>query len=830
MEDRGRRSDSSDFGSLLRSYRLAAGLSQDALAERARVSSNGISALERGRRRIPQRETLELLAGALALNAEQRRAFERAAVRTSSPRRREGGSVTLGPWPNARLANLPLSLSVFVGREAELDEIAALLNEHRVVTLAGAGGVGKTQTALRAATAFGDAAECAVCFVSLAPVGDPSLVTTSIAVALGVQEVPNHPLLETLVAFLKNKTVLLVLDNCEHVIAEATAVADFLLHGGPNLRILATSREPLRAAGERTYRLPSLDESHAIELFVDRAQAADAHFRLTDENKAFVTAICERLSGIPLAIELAAARVAVLPLRALAKAIDDRFAIPIGGERTAPPRQQTMRAAIGWSYESLEASEQLLFDRLSVFAGGCSLGAATAVCQGDGIAADDVLPLISSLISKSLVVPDFESDKPRYRLLEPFREYAHEKLKARGEAGAVAQRHVLAYLEELKSFDRSWDTLPYTVTARYPLVEINNWRVAVKWALTERGDVLLGQRLVGRILSMYGGTRFVSEMRRWVVTAIELVDEQTPLGVIAWLKCAAAIAARYLDHHRAQLTNAQEAIALFCITGDKLGLMRARLVAGEAMISLLQPREARLVLGEALSDARKFGSRRDLTSVLRQLAQASADDHELASAHRCLGEAFRLLKAAQDREGVAGATVDLANVTFAGGDAERAIRHLESALAMLNALAGESGTPSHLNAVVLGDLCAYLIFLDRHDEAERHAHDALDTALNLQFDFWVAQALETLSVLCAVRQRPKATIREKCMSAARVLGFVDAQLLATGSQRDQAAMTANRERAVAALNERLGDEVVADLMARGADMTQDEAVDAAAAL
>lgn len=259
----------------------------------------------------------------------------------------------MGPWRSTASGNLPVALTRFCGRDAELEEIAVLLAGHRLVTITGAGGVGKTQTALRAATALSDQVGAAVCFVDLARIGDSSLVATAVASALGVQEVPNHPLRDTLIAFLKNKTVLLLLDNCEHVVAEAATIADSLLHGCSNLRILATSREPLKMAGERTYRLPSLDENNAVSLFADRAQAADARFDLAGANRPIVSEICRRLSSIPLAIELAAARVTVLPVKALAKARDDRLQVLSEGKRTSAPRQQTMRATIDWSYDLL---------------------------------------------------------------------------------------------------------------------------------------------------------------------------------------------------------------------------------------------------------------------------------------------------------------------------------------------------------------------------------------------------------------------------------------------------------------------------------------------
>ena len=369
------------------------------------------------------------------------------------PRRREKTSVVVGPWSSAAGASLPFSLSSFVGRDVEINEIGALIRAYRLVTVTGAGGVGKTQTALHAATALRDPVE-GLRFVALAPLRDPSLVASAIATASGVQEVPNHPLLETLVAFLKNKTMLMLLDNCEHVIGGAATVTDFLLRACPNLRILATSREPLRVAGERAYRLPSLDDNDAVALFVDRAEAADAHFTLTDKNRVIVGEICRHLSGIPLGIQLAAARVTILPLTALAKALDGRFAFLAGGRnarRCRVSRRCTPQSTGATSF-LLIRSNGCSLGRLAVFAGGCTIDAASAVCHGEGIAADDVLPLISTLVSKSLVVAELEGAEPRYRLLEPFREYAREKLIAHGEENAIAQRHLLAYIEDADRF------------------------------------------------------------------------------------------------------------------------------------------------------------------------------------------------------------------------------------------------------------------------------------------------------------------------------------------------------------------------------------------
>ena len=283
-----------------------------------------------------------------------------------------------------RAAGLPLALTSSFGRTTELDEIAALVREYRLVTLTGAGGVGKTQTALQIANTLQDHGDEAVFFVGLAPLNDPAPIASAIASVVGVQEVPNRSLLDTLVAYLKNKAVLLILDNCEHVIGQAASVAYKLLLSCPNLRIVATSREALRTAGERAYRLPSLGESEAVELFLDRARAADFHFTLSAEDGAIFADLCRRLDGIPLAIEMAAARLQTLTPRAMLAMLEQRFGLLRGGDRMAPDRQQTMWATLDWSYQLLSKREKALFDRLSVFAGGCTLELATSVAADDG--------------------------------------------------------------------------------------------------------------------------------------------------------------------------------------------------------------------------------------------------------------------------------------------------------------------------------------------------------------------------------------------------------------------------------------------------------------
>jgi predicted ATPase/transcriptional regulator with XRE-family HTH domain len=563
-----------EFGTLLRSFRLTAGLSQEALAERAGLSAHGVSALERGYRRTPQRGTLALLASALALTDAQCHELEAAAARWVLLRDGTKAAVLVGPWPDAPATHLPLSLASFVGREREIGQIAALVLEHRMVTLTGSGGVGKTQTALHVAkTALGDGGDGAVCFAGLSPIGDPSLVPGAIASALRVEEVPNRPLIETLLEYLRDKALLLLLDNCEHVVARAATVAEELLAGCPRVRILATSREPLRFAGERTYRLPSLSIHGALELFCDRARAVDHRFALDDENAPAVAELCRRLDGIPLAIELAAARVNSLSITTLSKRLEDRFSILTGGWRTAPPRQQTMRAAIDWSYDSLSAPEQRAFERLSVFAGGCTLASAETVCAGDDVAAADIVTLIAALVDKSMVVADFDGVEPRYWLFESFRQYAREKLAASGEQQTVAQRHARAYLDLAERLEYSPEPAD-----RFQLIaqrELDDWRAALQWALAQRHDVALGLRLAGVLRLTWSGVA-VLEGRYWVRLALELVDKRTPSKVLARLYHAdAMIAVRFLEY-AAALASGESATKHYRVGGELLGVASAQ--------------------------------------------------------------------------------------------------------------------------------------------------------------------------------------------------------------------------------------------------------------
>ncbi len=833
VEDEGRVSGPAGFGALLRQHRLAAGLSQEDLAERARMSREGVSALERGHRRTPQRETLALLAGALALSESQRRAFEAAA--RSEPRPRYGSSVAVGPWLGAEATALPLALTSFVGREAALDDLAALVRQHRLVTVTGPGGVGKTQMALHVGTTLSEATDRAVCFITLAPIVDPSLVVTAIASALGLQEVPNHPIRETLVAYLKNKAMLLILDNCEHVLVEVRPVVDAVLRHCAGIAILATSRESLRVAGEHTYRLPSLsvpspEAVHrvnarngrtyaAMALFADRAQAVDHRFSLTDENAPIVAEICRRLDGIPLAIELAAARTNVLSVRALAQGLNDRFRILTGDEYNALPRRQTMRAAIDWSYELLSAREQRVFERLAVFPGGCTLASAKVVCNGEVVPEDDMLGVLSSLVDKSLVVADLEGAWPRYRLLESFREYAREKLAMRGDLHAALGRHACVCLELGEQLERAFDVGPDEVWCALVREELANWRAALRWALTERGDVFLGQQLVGQLSLVWKYFTRV-EGRRWIALALDLVDDQTPQRVLASLKYGEATVAWQLREYKGALASCETAIAHYRAVSDPLGVARAQDIASVALFSLGRVAESQALEQEVFKVARSAGIQRLTAYAMSWLACLG----NVTEARSYMADALQIFDSMGANLDAASALNALADIELRAGNTELALRHATCALARFSDFDDLSASMD-----CRSDMARLFITLAQYGEAEKYARETLEFARERQEDVYVAFALHHLGAIAALRGLAAGERTDVSSRAARILGFSDAGIKAMGSGRQPTDQLVY-DRAMSAVRDAIGADTLSTLMAEGVAMTEEQAVEAALAL
>jgi predicted ATPase len=404
-------------------------------------------------------------------------------------------------------ANLPGPLTSFIGRERELAEVTGSLARTRLLTLIGAGGCGKTRLALQLAKDTADAYPDGVWVVELAPLSDPALLPQSVALALKVQEAPRQPLTVTLSNYLKLKHLLLVFDNCEHLRPAVAQLTQTLLLAAPQLKILATSREALALAGEATYLVPSLslpmppDQSSsrlgspselerydAPTLFIERAKVVSSNFSVTQQNVAAIVRVCQRLDGVPLAIELAAARARVLTVEQIAVRLDDRFNLLTSDNATVViPRHQTLRAAIDWSYDFLSGQEQKLFRRLSVFAGGFSIEAAEAICSDEELAPRQVLDRIAGLVDKSMLVADTAGRvETRYRLLETMREYAREKLMASSEMVEARKRHLNYFVQFAEAVEprlRSAEQLEWLNRME---AEYDNLRTSLQAALASR--------------------------------------------------------------------------------------------------------------------------------------------------------------------------------------------------------------------------------------------------------------------------------------------------------------------------------------------------------
>ncbi len=805
----------SSFGSLLRQLRLERRLSQEELAERARMSVAAISAIERGSRQAPYRSTVDLLADGLAIEGEARARLHSLAQRRRKARALPSRLAPARSVPN----NLPLQLTSFVDRTEERANVEALLRRYRLVTLTGAGGIGKTRLALEVASEMLGVFEDGAWLVELAPLNDGALVPNAIATVLGVQEDPGRALRETINAQLKSKALLLILDNCEHVLGSLAVTVDAMLRSCAGIRVLCTSIEPLGIAGEHVYSTPSLPAPArnvtsaltapealgyaSVALFADRAQAANASFELTDDHAPIVGNLCRRLDGIALAVELAAARVGTMPVKTLAEKLDERFRLLTYGNRAGPRRQQTLQALIDWSYNLLSESERSLFCRLAAFAGGFTVDLATALWNKR-----DALDVLGSLVKKSLVQTEVAGDAPRYRLLESTRLFARERLIERDELDSVSAAHAAAMLELAERLEIAYETMPDRGWKALAEPELENWRAALEWSLGSRRDVPLGQRLTAALSPMWA-TQAAVEGDRWIQAAMETIDERTPLGVVARLELAEANIAMYLTLWKPMLTAARRAMELFERAGDAAGAMEGRIIAGRALALLGDAGESEALLAPSLDACWALKKPRLVGMALESLAMARMTAGDVAGSRPLYAQALAVLEPIGAERSLSNVTVNLAGAEFRGGDADAALRLASGALEKYRAL----NNPREV--LVICNIAAYLVALSRLDEARDQAWKGLNLALERQMDVQVTWALQHLAAIAALRYRDgdKRAVNAR-RRAARILGFVDGRLVALDTTRKY---TEQHEYAalLTMLREALGTDQLAALLGEG---------------
>jgi predicted ATPase/DNA-binding XRE family transcriptional regulator len=754
------------FGELLRRHRVAAELTQEALAERAGLSVRGIQKLEAGESR-PYRDTAARLAAALGLLADDRGQFVAAAQPTPRSRHPER-VVQLLPAATLR-ASLPTPLTSFIGRERELAEVARLLSEARLVTLTGPPGSGKSRLALAVAHAVADRYADAAGFVSLASVGNPDLVLSTIASALGLRESGARSASEILMDALANRELLLVLDNFEQIVAAAPVVTE-VLEACPGLRVLATSRIRLDVRGERQYVVPPLSlpapradflasvaSAEAVRLFVERVQAVNANFRLSDENAGPVAEICRRLDGLPLAIELAAPRIRHLAPEAMLARLKEALGamrLLSGGPRDLPARQQTLRDTIAWSYGLLDERERSLLRSLGVFAGGCTLAAAEAVCAGKG----EVLEGLGSLVDKSLVqaldadTPGGETER-RFSMLETIREFALDRLLETADAAITQQRHAAHYLALAEGAEPQLVGPAQAAGLARLEREHPNLVSALGWCAST-GRIPASVRLV-RALSWFWTVRgYLAEGREWTSRLLALPGLARPTASRLRVLDAAAAFAFYQRDYAAARSLQVECLAISRELGDQGGVLAALSALGSAASQQCDAAAARAYFEEELALSRVMEYGPGVLNALHGLANVAYEQGE-DERSRALGE--QCLEVCRELQIVPAMAIQLHHLGMVAErrcDYDAANARYEESLSTRRELGDRRGVAHslmHLGTVASaqGNLGA----------AHARLAESLAILRELKDEAGFALALERFAPLAAARRQPARALR-----------------------------------------------------------------------
>ncbi len=741
------------------------------------------------------------------------------------PRADSGAASVTEDW--AIPTNLPVQVTSFIGREVERATLSDLVLSHSLVTLVGAGGLGKTRLSLEAAGAIKSAYPDGVWFLELAPLADGRLVAESLANLLGAGTNPNQTATETVTRFLRVKRVLIILDNCEHLVPATAALATAIITQCPRVSIMASSREALGIAGEQVFRMPHLaspaasDQPSAAEalaypavrLFVERAAASTGGFTLTDVEAPTIAAICRRLDGIALAIELAAPRLKMMKPAQLLTRLDDRFKILTGGSRTALPRQQTLRALIDWSHDLLSEPERIVMRRLAVFGDGWTLDAATEVVAGDPLDDWEVFDLVASLVDKSLVVADSSGAETRYRFFETTRDYAAERLDQAGE-GDWRRRLADYMVALLRGADESFEITPTDVWLTQYGPEIGNLRAAVEWAFGPTGGTDLGVALVAFGQRLWNSSLLREERRRWFEIARPLVTDQTPVGIAARIVLGRAsrgtvtgIGAREEDGERA--------IALARQAKEPLLLARALCSAAVERLKPSTIEESEALLEEALSIVGGRGKSKLWGRILEIRGSLEMTRGRPKDALDYYQESLGVLQKL-DSSFVHECLANMAEACFDLGDLPRAIELAREVL---------DGTRANgevrLGCLAGANLAAYLLSSGDVAGGAPYARQALIQALELDEGFIAGWAIQHMA-LVAARSGGFDT-------AALLLGYVDHVYQAEEAEREATEQTIC-ELVEAALASVMPEPERLALRSRGASLSRDAAAELALAL
>ena len=725
---------------------------------------------------------------------------------------------------DAQPNNLPFQRTALIGRERDLEAVKSTLEQHRLLTLFGAGGVGKTRLALQAGADLLDRYPDGVWFADLAPIGDRELVASVVAKVVGMPQRGGERTEEAIPRWLERKHLLLILDNCEHVLEAVAPLADAILAKAPAVRLLSTSRQAIGISGEKALRVGSLDVPDnradltpsaalhygAVALFVDRASLVDSNFALTDDTAPIVAEICRRLDGIPFAIELAAARVKVLSIPSLARRLDERFKILTGGSRTALPRQKTLTALIDWSYDLLAAQEKTFLDRAGIFAGSFGIDAALAVCADDGQDDVGILDLLSSLTDKSLVVADTKGAHERYRLLESTRAYALEKLTAAGDRERLARRHAEYFRDQASAADARYGT--GSAFAWFDAVEmdLDNYRAAMEWALGQQHDPALGGTIAGSLGQLWFRGGLIAEGRRWIESALERVDagEDPRVAARLWKALASLYSAKRMCEA------AEKAVRLYEAAGDGVEASLSLSHVAWGLFQMGRIDDAYETGSRALAGLRAGGRDHYTANCLLRLGTFASARGAVSEGRDLLAQALVLFKALGNEMGAAGVLTNLGEREFADGHPDRALRATSEAQMTYR----RRGTDALSIAIGQTNMVIYRIALGDLDGARESVREALRAARQAQDAFILSIALQHTALLAALAGKTDA--------AARLLGYVDAQFEALGYTREITERW-GYEKLTAVLGEHRSQAEIERYSAEGAAWPEDRAVEEA---
>lgn len=590
--------------------------------------------------------------------------------------------------------NLPQQTTSFIGREKDLLEVNELLKKTRVLTLSGMGGSGKTRLSLQIAADILDQYSDGVWFIELAHITDASLVSHAVAAALSIREEPGHPVLQTLCTMLKTKKLLIILDNCEHLVEECARMVATLLQACPETTFFTSSREALGVPGEMIYRIPplslpdlqqrivieTLTQYEAVRLFVERATFHKSDFAVTNENAASLAQLCVSLDGIPLAIELAAARVRAMSVEEINSRLNNLFRLLTGGVRTALPRQQTLRALIDWSYDLLNEQERVMLHCLSVFRGGWTLEAAEAVCTGETIEDWEALDLLSSLVDKSLVLTESYGSETRYRLLETVRQYAREKLEETGTSDEVRRRHCLCFLALAESAERAIMGSQQATWLRRLDFEHDNMRSALDWSLNISTGAEMALRLTGALGRYWWRRGYLRMGRDYLETALQYAGAESRTAARAKALHWSGVMHFRLGEYDNARTALEHGLELARETRETTEEMLCLNTLGNMSVFLRELDAAKKYYEQGLVVVRRLGDRSGEAMILGNMGNLCYDLEDYAGSRDLYQQAIEIFRATRHQIGEAIYLANLGRVLLKQAELQKARDYLTQGL------------------------------------------------------------------------------------------------------------------------------------------------------